>query len=109
MADLRSRIKAVLEDIDDEELRELVLESLTATKLKWGLYQPDPCKKCGEKAYPKKVQVDYPDLDKRAKILAVFADQSYGKPAETKKVDLNVSKPVSEMSDDELAAFAAGG
>lgn len=94
---IRERISTLLNDIQDETLKELIDGSLDAEKLKWAY-----CKKCHSK-----VQVDYPDLDKRTKMLAALMDQSFGKPAETKKVEGTVTlKAVSEMSDAELAILA---
>jgi hypothetical protein len=99
MSDLRSRLGSLLDNLEDEDIKEIVEESLSATRLKWSY-----CPNCR-----KKVEADFPDLDKRAKFLATLLDQAKGKPAETKQVTVNVAhRMVSELSDEELEQLASG-
>jgi len=110
MNDLRSRIGVLLDALEDSELKLMVEDSLNATKLKWAFYTPLPCSKCGHQAKGQKVQVDYPDLDKRAKFLSTFLDQAKGRPKETHEiiVDVPLGKRYEEMTSEQLEAIAEG-
>lgn len=96
--DLRARIGAALDDLSDEQVRELILDGLSAEKLTWAF-----CPTCNAK-----VRVDYPDLDKRAKFIATFLDQAKGRPQETKNVNIRAGVLIADMTDEELAAVIDG-
>ena len=101
MSDLRSRINEALYATAKEKVTQLVDDLFDMKKPGRGW-----CKQCGGK-----VAAEFPDYKGQAQALALLMDQGKGKPAETRKVDVTatVKKDLAEMSDDELAALAAGG
>lgn len=79
--DLRDRIAEALDAIPDEQVRQLVADSLLAEKT---VFVTVTCKnpKCAKSyRYP----VIVPNLGERAKVLDILATQSKGKPAEAPK------------------------
>lgn len=78
--DVRSRIRERLNSVSDEALEEMLLNLPGGVK-RWGW-----CPKCREK-----VCVDYPDYKGYARALSTWVDQAFGKPAEEKNVNVELS------------------
>jgi hypothetical protein len=99
MSDIRRRLDALLDAVEDEKLKALIEETLDATKLKWAF-----CSTCKEK-----VQVEAPDLAARGKILTALIQEAKGKPPEQKEVTVRVStlEELEALPDAELIELAA--
>lgn len=100
-----------LTDEEHEELQALVMDAwrqtLAATRDKTvkGVFR---CQKCDHSNLVE-VPVEMPDLVTRAKAFEIFANQAYGKPQETRRVQVDVGEVTLEalqrMSMTELARY----
>lgn len=95
MADPRSLLKESWNRLSEDEQTDLMglavemwRETLTATKgqLVKGVFE---CRSCSRQNKVE-VPVEVPDIATRAKAFAVLADQTYGKPEETRKIQVDV-------------------
>ncbi len=99
--DLRERISEHLDAVEDEAIVTLIKESLSAEKEVWATVK---CKHCSREG---KYTVPVPNWRERAQVLQILADQSKGKPAEEKRVVVDITarrlEDLRSLSDRELA------
>jgi hypothetical protein len=109
---MREVLGRVLDGIDDEPLRLLVEEAFRgqSTKNVWHAFA---CDKCGKKQkHEVAVEVPSAKLSERVKALTALLDQAKGRPAEQRKVTVDVTvralEDLRSLSDGQLAAIASG-
>lgn len=113
MSDARLALEQVFDSTPglDDKWRKLIDEAFAAERIR-EVSTAITCKCCGkERKYL--VKVPLPNWSDRAKALDMLLTQAKGKPAETKKIDLNVlavqtRADLEQLSDEELALVAAG-
>lgn len=112
MTDPRSDLGSWLRGLQAEgKLEALFTQILFAEGKKKG-YAEFNCKKCGQRQR-QEAEVDVPAAkpSELAKAFQILMDQAYGKPAETKKVDVDITVSTIEgfkaLTNAELAQLAA--
>lgn len=112
MADARVLLEEVLDSTPDldAKYRDMINEAFAVERIR-EVSTAITCKCCGkERKYL--VKVPLPNWADRAKAIDMLLTQAKGKPAETKKIDLNVlavktRADLEQLSDEELALIAA--